>query len=294
MRLPFLQLADDFVESKSKTVAAILRIDHARAIGMGALLFAFILDETSTEEKPPDGILIDPEAASIFEGVMGWTGEGGKCADAFLRAKVTQKLDIGFRVLGTDRYRAAWEKAVKDRERKRLPRDLQRNSTRLPRDLQRNSDGIPGESRGKTETETYTEMKTEILLPSEVGGKDPPLTEKQEAQLAFAEGRGPPVPLPLLYEPPTTPEAEWDYEEFFCWAQSRRNAGGLVGEKHPRFEKLRTWWGVVVQSGVGVDRLKDAFYAYSDDDFWKEKKPPYPFLGFVSQWEKYVQQREVA
>ena len=125
------------------------------------------------------------------------------------------------------------------------------------------------ESKRKTEKE---------LLPTEVVGKASTV----------------PPSVPLVYDAPTKDPEEWGYEEFFKWAQSRRIASGLLGERLPRFEKLRTWWGIVVQSGVGVDRLKEAFYAYSDDDFWKEKNPPYPFLGFVSQWEKYVQQREVA
>lgn len=89
---------------------------------------------------------------------------------------------------------------------------------------------------------------------------------------------------------PTLPVEAWTGEDFWAWAQDRRQAGGLIAERErPSPRKLGAWYSAAMLTLKGdVERLKEAFYAYASDKHWKSAKPPVPFKGFISQWDRYV------
>lgn len=93
-------------------------------------------------------------------------------------------------------------------------------------------------------------------------------------------------------ERPDKPAEDWDATDFWRWAQDRRQATGYLPERMPAPRKLSGWWSEARAIVHEVKRLKAGFYRYGEDDFWKATDPPYPFHGFMSQWERFVPARE--
>lgn len=91
---------------------------------------------------------------------------------------------------------------------------------------------------------------------------------------------------------PEKPPEDWDAMDFWRWAQDRRQATGYLPERVPNPRKLSGWWSEARGVVHEVRRLKAGFYRYGDDEYWKATDPPYPFHGFMSQWERFVPPRE--
>lgn len=263
MGLPYIQLESDFIRTKAPRIGAILKIHRHIVIGMASELFDHAVSETSSKDKPPDGCIIDPDAGAIIEAWMGWTGEPGKAVEALFRADCIQKLEIGIRIKGMERYKSAWEKNQR----------RNRTVTGEKPDGNRTETGRKPEKTGpQTERKTETERK---LLPSEVVSK--------------AE---PPKNIPIEYSEPQKPEAEWLGYDFFDWSQVQRQENGLTPEKRPHPSKLSGWWSAAFLAVKGdVARLKQAYFRFGADPYWEGKDPPHPFPAFMSQClEKYVRQ----
>jgi hypothetical protein len=109
------------------------------------------------------------------------------------------------------------------------------------------------------------------------------------AQGAEAERRH----TPVVVIPPTGPADSWTAEDFWAWAQDVRQRNGYLAERPMRTNALKDWFREALLSGAKVRDLKEAFYGYGESDFWKTKKPAYPFAGFVSQWVDFMGQRNV-
>lgn len=88
-------------------------------------------------------------------------------------------------------------------------------------------------------------------------------------------------------EPPRITNPDSPAIQFFCWAQDTRTQAGLVREKPPHSSKVGAWFAEAM-GGVGgdEDRLKEAFLAFGDDEYWQERNCP--FAGFMAQWERYA------
>ncbi len=111
MSLPYLQLDEEFIRVRAVSIAARLKVSRHEAVGMGADLFPFAVEATSTKERPPDGLFPEEDAWLVLEAGMNWTGEPGAAVKAFQRAGVLEPLDGGgLRVKGMERYRRTWEK----------------------------------------------------------------------------------------------------------------------------------------------------------------------------------------
>lgn len=89
-----------------------------------------------------------------------------------------------------------------------------------------------------------------------------------------------------VVKPPTTPPDEWTGDDFWKWAQSRRQAGGYAPEKMPK-APLGGWW-TEVRSHVDAEVMKDAFNAFGNDLHWEKADPPFPWAAFVKQLDKYL------
>lgn len=99
-----------------------------------------------------------------------------------------------------------------------------------------------------------------------------------------------PVPVvagPAVYEKPTTDPELWLGEDFFAWAQAKRQEAGLLGERHPP-RGLSGWWSTARQTTSSA-ALQEAFIRFGNDPHWTKKAvPPCPFHGFLKQWERFV------
>jgi hypothetical protein len=99
--------------------------------------------------------------------------------------------------------------------------------------------------------------------------------------------RTPPV---FVVEAPTSPPDTWLADDYWRWAQSKRQQAGFVAEKHPGPD-LAGWYSQTLASLNGdVERLKEAFLNFGDSPFWqKPKEPPaLPFRGFMSQVDRFI------
>lgn len=111
-------------------------------------------------------------------------------------------------------------------------------------------------------------------------------------------GSEPPPPLkergPVVYEKPTTNSDSWSADEFFAWAQFKRQEAGFLGERRkPR--DLGAWYsGALMALRGDVEALKESFYRFGEDKHWQGADPPLPFQAFVSQYDKYVPRRRAA
>lgn len=94
-----------------------------------------------------------------------------------------------------------------------------------------------------------------------------------------------------VVKPPTTPPEQWTGEDFWRWAQSRRQAGGYAPEKWPHPRELGAWWSEV-RSHVEAEALKAAFEKFGNDPHWERATPPFPWAAFVNpnQLPKYLPQ----
>lgn len=98
---------------------------------------------------------------------------------------------------------------------------------------------------------------------------------------------------PAVFVEPTTDPDTWLAEDFFAWAQSRRQKAGLVGERR-RPRNLAGWWSTCLMTpGVTAERMQGAFLAFGDSKHWQAAQPPLPFQGFMAQWDQFVP-REVS
>lgn len=146
MRLPYLQVDGDFITQKARTVAALLGCSHAQAVGHLSLLWAWTLSQGS-DDAPPSGLITGQHAARIVRAAAGWEGAAEAFVDVLSDPGVglLERLPDGFRVRGMERYRKAWDKQRKDRDRKA--------------DVRRNSSGHPSDGAGKTQTQTQTQKE---------------------------------------------------------------------------------------------------------------------------------------
>jgi hypothetical protein len=164
-------------------------------------------------------------------------------------------------------------------------------------------EGAEGEPRGSREgAETPPRLDLGSTANSEqrtansltyVREAPPPL---EAAPPAPPEAPPPPQPLAGMpvkqplgpVERPTTPPEAWEGLDFWRWTQDRRQASGYLPERPPHPRKVSSWWSEARTVVPEVKRLKAAYYAFGEDPFWRAQAPPFPFAGFMSQWERFV------
>ena len=92
----------------------------------------------------------------------------------------------------------------------------------------------------------------------------------------------------IVYQKPAADPSAWTSEEFFQWAQWRRQEAGLVGEvRRPR--GMAGWWSTAMLTiGGDIERMREAFYRFGESQHWLKATPPLPFSGFMSRWDDFM------
>lgn len=147
-----------------------------------------------------------------------------------------------------------------------------------------------------------TRLRRKATMTGVRPGSDPPPTppptplqprkgEREEVRGKREEGKGDVhTPPGFVVTAPTTPDTTWTADDFWRWAQSRRQAAGFVAEKHPGAE-LASWFSQTLAGLNGdIDRLKEAFLSFGDSPYWQRPKEPpaLPFRGFMSQTDRFI------
>jgi hypothetical protein len=250
-------------------------------------LWAWAL-ELGPKEEAPTGELVSPNALRrLAASVEFWQEKSVDLAEALQDVGLIEWDADGcnerVRVRGLDRYRRTWEK----NKRRKVPETGAENAGPAPQPARK----------------TYTQTQTQKLLPTEVVVPPPtsgnPIAAMGAVNIpsvvqgAEPDRRAEPLPrVAVSIQKPTKAVELWDGDDFWAWAQDRRQAGGRVAERgKPR--GLGSWFSAALMTeGVTAAALKEAFYAYSEDPFWDAKG--FPFAGFVSQWDKYTRKESHA
>ena len=97
-----------------------------------------------------------------------------------------------------------------------------------------------------------------------------------------------PAEAVISWTAPLNAVETWNAVDFWAWAQSRRQAAGLVGEQRMPVD-LRKWFnGAQLTLGGRTEALQEAFLRFGDSPYWQKRTPPLPFKGFMAQWTDFV------
>ena len=267
----------------------------------------------------PAGRVDGPDAALVLERGAGWRGEPGRFAEAATAIGFFDRDENGVSYHGWAE-RAAAHLAKLDRDASRQKTRYERISARFKEkpktktsrgERAENARRNDGESAEKKDSPQFLSGNSNPNpnpnpnpLPTEASLSPPPGPASDGALRLTAAGlreaadrRDPDSPgtairaedhrAPLVYEKPTTPPDGWLFPEFFRWAQHVRHINGYIVEKWPKGHAGRDWYASAIGTpGVTVPRLKEGFYAYGDDPYWKQRNCP--FNGFMDQWPRFM------
>lgn len=201
--------------------------------------------------------------------VRGFFG-GVDAAEALVAFKFLELTNAGFRVKGADRYlrvrearSAGGKKAAGNLKRGKFPAGTQPEGSR---------ESVPAPAGLQPEVQ-----------PGRTSGSVPALTPSTEHRTPNLKPTSAPPPVRAPDDPLESGAA------FFAQVQVERAQGGLPREKPPHPSKLSAWWSEMLLELNGRSELVVAAYrGFARDAFWRDKAPPLPFPGFMSQWRKYV------
>lgn len=121
-----------------------------------------------------------------------------------------------------------------------------------------------------------------------------PNTEHRDTEKEAEEAPPPKlavVAVPVGVTPPTSEPATWLGEDFWRWAQAKREKAGFLPQAPPG--DLSRWWSGARMAAT-TDELQRAFYAFGDDPHWLAATPPLPFAAFQKQWPNFIPRRKPA
>lgn len=258
MRLPYLQVTAETWDN-ARQLAALLDIGEGDAFMALCALWKWGL-ELGDQEQAPTGICDNPRADRLLAAALGLDTPATELTTALADLGLIERLEVGVRVRGIDRYKRTWEK-----NRRKPARVVPETGT----------NPAPPAPEPAPQMERKTQTQTEIP-PLEV--EDPPPPPKADNRTPFV----------IAPPPADKPLEAWDGPDFYRWAMGRRQASGLFAEKWPHPSRLSAWWSSALMAGATVPRLKEAYYRFGDDAYWKSKTPPWPFQAFMTQWPDFI------
>lgn len=272
--MPWIQVDRDFLRVGALRMSVALGVDRHRAIGLANDFW-----DWSSHGGAPGGLIEGPGCEVLAARAAGWDGDPVAFVDGLEAAGLVERVPEGLRVRGLDRYEKALTKNERDAERLRTSRrrsgDVAATSRRCRRvdaDADADAEKMTSSSSAPTTSDPVSAM----------GGMPAP---KDLDRRGDAPDRR---HVPAIVTKPDTPPEAWTGEDFFRWAQFIRQKAGLAPEQR-RPRELGSWYsGALMLTGGAVQPLKEAFYGFGDDEFWKNAKPPLPFAGFIDQWTKWL------
>lgn len=264
MPLPWIQV-DAHLKSHRKAVELAAMINDPRA-------WAYLVDLWSwASQSEPSGVIRGPAARMVIEHVVGWRGETGQLTDALIACHWLDEVSDGLAFHDWNEHQGAHiQKAAEDTERKRKWR-----KDKVP-------SPVPVAVRVASQSPS-TSRDADATRGGAVRGEESRGEEKEPTSYSAQV-----VTAPLL-SPKAPDNPLSDGFAFFAHVQHERHGVGLPREKPPHPSRLGAWWSEVLMDLNGnAEPLVAAYRGYAADKFWRDKAPPLPFPGFMSQWRKYV------
>jgi hypothetical protein len=281
MRLPFLKIQQDAF-MRAKLAGGYLRTSRREALGMAADLWAWGVDMTPEGIDPGlIGCFFDDDPAGVLAAALEWRDGPDALFSAFVRAGFIEPLHVavgdsdarkigGFRIKGLrDLYGDALGLPSKRSEAGKKGAAARWQSHDKPIANLSDADAPPTTTDGQTQKQTQTQTQRQ---------------ETNDVRPPAATG------FPVVPEKPDKPDGLWDGMDFWAWAQAKRREAGLQTERRPNDRTVSVWWSQALMQGSTPKALRNAFVAFGRDPYWTspERKPPIPFNGFISQWERFV------
>lgn len=291
MRLPFIQLDSDFIRHGAPALALELGVSTPHALGLASMLWEWAASKDG-DDCAPSGLVTGKNAAAHVERAAGWDGEKGRLVAALQEPEVglLEAIPDGFRVRGLDRYRDAWEKQQKERQRWHQRKEgVKPGASATP----------PTERQRSTDGKMQTQMNTQTHTPPSGGTRVP--REAPQAAQYLPDDTVPHVP------PRTTPdtsaaeafapEAEPmgpSLFERFCAEYKRRQGKVYPGssEGHPTRQDA-TAWGDVLRlareaAGPTGDAEAEALRTWCIALDWKGYPQCYSVRDLAKHWPTYA------
>jgi hypothetical protein len=280
MRLPWLQIDQDGL-NRCRLLARLLGVPDAQGIGIGVSLWQWAL------EMAPEGDFAGmvPDSGILAAAVSWPIAETERLITELQRVGLVATAPT-LRVRGLERYRRAWEKNTRGRRKPAT------SGACVP---ETGADPAPVAPKPAPQTQTQIENEKNVRTSAAIEPPTP-APKKHTRRLPIIEPPAEPEPVapasgPAVYVAPTSEPAAWLAEDFWAWAQSKRQEAGLLGERvQPR--GLGAWWSTARMT-TSTEDLQAAFRRFAQEPHWAEATPPAPFAGFVKQWDRYVPPRPV-
>lgn len=100
---------------------------------------------------------------------------------------------------------------------------------------------------------------------------------------------------PSAVTPPTSDPVCWVGDDFWRWAEAKRQASGCPPQGPPHATKLSKWWSEALGLINGdVKAMQEAFYRFGEDKHWQGERPALPFGAFMAKWNDFLPVRRHA
>lgn len=108
MRLPYLQVTQETWEN-ARQLEVLTGADMAHCFVALCDVWRWALS-LGPEDQPPTGVCDSPRAERLLCAAAGWRGDPGELVQALTDLGLVERLPVGLRVRGMDRYKRTWEK----------------------------------------------------------------------------------------------------------------------------------------------------------------------------------------
>lgn len=204
-----------------------------------------------------------------------------------------------YRVRGADRYLRITD--AQSRGGKRAKNNLRRGTSKPEVEPGTSPGCLPGVAGEQPEVSREsapaltpnTEHRTpssELTAAAAVAEKV--INELLEKPPPVVRSALPPAPerVPIVVTPPTSEPELWTGDDFWRWAQHKRQQAGFIAEHPP--PGLSAWWSTWLSTLNGdTRRMQEAFYAFGDAKYWQREQ--LPFRAFMKQTDQFVPRKAV-
>jgi hypothetical protein len=199
MRLPYLQVTQETWEY-ARQLEVLTGVDMPKCFVALCDVWRWAIS-LGPEDQPPSGVCDSPRADKLLAAAAGWRGDPAEFVGSLEDLGIVQRLPVGLRVRGMDRYRRTWEK-----NRRKPARTVPETGT--------NPAPPAPEPARQIETQTQTQI--------EISKEEKALSTSSTALGFKLEPCAPPIPAPVV-------------EVFEHWA---RKTGHTRSKLDPKRQKV--------------------------------------------------------
>jgi hypothetical protein len=253
MRFPWLQVDLDFITAHSRDLAALLGVSRREAIGLAVDLWTWALGRT-TNDAPPTGEIVHPQAARLVAGAVDWSGDAEALCGALAASGLLECIPGGVRIRGMSRYTRTWEK----------------NGRRKPQ-----ASAVPVAGEKPAECAPVPAPKTQIEKKIEDPASQEPLAAPEREELRLTS------PASKKQRKQSEAEALFDLLQSHRKQRCEEVGEEFVFEEWPHARRNRDLGAIVRRDHAGKLRFEAAWGLYLADDGERVREPAWSLSWFM-------------